>query len=147
MVNLTEWLKKYVGFAILGSLMVFVWGLAVWFIARDYQPELPVQRQPQHVILPKPEVSYAITRYQSLLEGSLFFSESVKPAGTFQSRLVLWGLINNHRALVGVDPGSNQNTWIVKAGDSVEGEQIVAVGVREITVRNASGEGKVRMSE
>jgi hypothetical protein len=47
--------------------------------------------------------------------------------------------------VVGDDPGSNLNTWIVKAGDKVVDEQIVSVGVRYIIVRNQSGEGKVAM--
>ena len=77
---------------------------------------------------------FEVRKLRSLFGGSLFFGEDVKqPASIFQSKLVLWGLINNGWAVVGDDPGSNQNTWIVKAGDAVVGEQIVTVGVRYLS--------------
>lgn len=145
--NITVQLKKYIWFALLGSFLVFIWGFLAWIIARHYQPEIPVQAPAQHYTIPKEESRFAITRYQSLLDGSLFFGEGSKKNGVFQSRLVLWGLINGGYAVVGVDPQSNQNTWIVKAGDTVEGEQVLAVGARFIVVRNQTGEGKVVMSE
>ena len=148
MENIMIWIKKYIRLAFICSLAVFLWGLSTWFTARNYQPDAPIQT-PLRRFLPKTkEMTYPVARYQSLFGGSLFFGEDVKqPASVFQSKLILWGLINNGWAVVGDDPGSNQNTWIVKAGDTVAGEQIVSVGVRCITVRNGSGEGIVAMRE
>jgi hypothetical protein len=141
-------IKKYLWFALIGSFLVFIWGLSTWIIARHYQPEVPVQTPAHHYTLAKKETAFPITRYQSLFDGSLFFGEgNSNKTGGFQSHLILWGLINGGWAVVGVDPDSNQKTWIVKAGDTVEGEQIVAVGVRYISVRNQTGEGKVVMSD
>jgi hypothetical protein len=146
--NIMLLIKKYLWFALIGSFLVFIWGFFAWIIARHYQPESPVQTPAQHYTLPKKETTFPISKYQSLFDGSLFFGEgSSKKTGGFQSHLILWGLINGGWAVVGIDPRFNQNTWIVKAGDTVEGEQIVAVGVRYISVRNQTGEGKVVMSE
>jgi hypothetical protein len=139
-------IKKYIRLAFICSLAIFLWGFSTWITARNYQPDAPIQT-PLRSFSPKTkEIRYPADRYQSLFGGGLFFGEDVKqPVGVFQSKLVLWGLINNSLAVVGDDPASNQNTWIVKAGDTVAGEQIVSVGVRCITVRNGSGEGKVEM--
>jgi hypothetical protein len=141
-------IKKYLWFALIGSFLIFIWGFSTWIIARHYQPEIPIQTPAQHYTLAKKAITFPISRYQSLFDGSLFLGEeNIKKTGGFQSHLILWGLINGGWAVVGIDPGSNQNTWIVKAGDTVEGERIVAVGVRYINVRNQTGEGKVILSE
>jgi hypothetical protein len=146
--NVMEWLKKYFKFALIGSALVFTAGFSAWHMARHYQPEVPIEMPLRHYNTAKKEPVPPFSRYQSLSGGSMFFGENIKSSdGAFQSRLVLWGLISNAWAVVGEDPNSSQNTWIVKAGDTVAGEQIVAVGVRYIVVRNQSGEGKVRMSE
>jgi hypothetical protein len=148
MAKLMIWIKKYMVLAFAGSLAVFLGGLSTWLIAHAYQPDLPIQEPLRHFSTSKPVIGYPVTRYQSLFGGSLFFGEDVKqPLSVFQSKLVLWGLIHNGYAVVGDDPGSNQNTWIVKAGDTVAGEKIVSVGVRYIIVQNQSGEGKVEMRE
>ena len=141
-------IKKYLKLAFICSLAVFFWGLSTWITARNYQPDVPVPAPMRHSLLKPKESAFPVARYQSLFGGSLFFGEDVKQtAGGFQSRLVLWGLINNGWAVVGDDPASNQNTWIVKAGDTAAGEKIVSVGVRCITVKNGSGEGIVAMRE
>jgi hypothetical protein len=147
MTNLMDLIKKYLGLALLGSLLVFAGGLSAWLMARNYQPEVPVQAPLRHYNAPKKDPAPPLSRYQSLFGGSLFFGENLKQGGGFQSRLVLWGLIHNAWAVVGDDPNSHQNTRIVKAGDSVAGEKIIAVGAGYIIVRNQTGEGKIAMRE
>ena len=147
MANILVLIKKYIWLALGGSFLILIWGLSAWMIARHYQPEIPIQAPAQHYSLPKEGTGFPIARYQSLFDGSLFFGQGRKSISVFQSRLILWGLINGGWAVVGIDPQSNQNTWIVKAGDTVEGEQVITVGVRYIIVRNQTGEGKVGMSE
>ena len=139
-------IKKYMVLGLVASLAVFFWGLSNWIMARNYQPDPPVQA-PLRRLAPKPqETQYPLDRYQGLFGGSLFLGDDIKQtSGIFQTKLILWGLINNGWAVVGDDPASNLNTWIVKAGDTVAGEQIVSVGVRCVTVKNSSGVGKVEM--
>ena len=65
----------------------------------------------------------------------------------FKSNLVLWGVIKGieTRAVVSVT-ANPQQTWVVKVGEAVEGETIIAIGDNYITVRNQSGEGGVMLA-
>jgi hypothetical protein len=139
-------LKKYWFLILIFVLLVFGWGFSTWLTARLYVPDNPVVNSPGPA--PKPdgkETKFPISRYEALLGGRLFFGE-VKPVTVaFKSNLLLWGVIKGteNRVVVGANP--NQ-TWVVRAGETVEGEQIIAIGDNYIQVRNQTGEGTVMLS-
>lgn len=126
------------------ALLFFILGLGTWVSAGHYIPETPAPAPVKKFYPPKLQAPAPLAKYQPLLSGKLFFGTEKTTTGVlFSSKLVLWGLIHGNTALVGLDPQSNQNTWIVKAGDTVEGEKILRVGENSITVSNQTGEGEV----
>ncbi len=138
------WIKYW--FLGLGcAFLIFVWGFISWITARQYIPVTPKPGPPNRFSLTKKSIAHPIAKYKDLLSGKLFFGQGVmiNSQGTFQTKLILWGLIHGSRAIVGTDPQSNQTTWIVQSGDSIEGEKIVTVGDNYIIIHNQTGEGKV----
>ncbi|TCL54486.1 hypothetical protein EDC14_10633 [Hydrogenispora ethanolica] len=158
--NGLEWLK-YRWILGLAALAVFGWGCFAWVVARSYQPELPEVLPPERSIAPQPGRLFPLQRYEALQSGALFFAKALPalegplpvappPPQIFHSKLVLWGLIKDARqnwAVVGNDLQSSQDTRVVKAGDTVAGEQIIQFGERSIRVKNSSGEGWVELKE
>lgn len=133
---------------IIVAVIVFIWGLLAWIMASQYVPKAPASAPLIKYSNPKQRSGFPITKYQSLMSGKLFFGSDGGQFTrniTFTSKLILQGLIHGAYALVTIDPLSNENTKIVKAGDTIEGEQIIAVGEDSITVRNQTGEGKIHL--
>jgi hypothetical protein len=76
--------------------------------------------------------------------------QPVKPE--FHSKLILYGLTRGANpkencAVVGLEGSGNKQTWLVKAGSKVEGEQVLRIADQYILVRNETGKGKVRLRE
>jgi hypothetical protein len=92
---------------------------------------------------------FTLDRYQRLLAGEMFFGvpDQVQVVSIFKSSLVLWGITHGRgsRAVVGTDPGSQKQTWIVKSGDKIGSEQIVAIDKDFILVSNPTGQGRIYM--
>lgn len=118
-----------------------------WFDARSFVPETPEPAPLNRFSFNKPETKFSLNRYQRLLDGELFFEKEPEQVTVipFQSQLKIFGIISgkNSRAIVGLNGDPTNTTWIVKPGDQVAGEQIVAIGSNYIKVKNSSGEGKV----
>ncbi len=137
-----------IGFGV--GLLVFGWGLTSWFQARNYQPLAPQQSPVRQFSYQKSEPSPNFAQYQALASGKMFFGSSSAnasnlPPSIFQSKLVVWGIINGKpsTAVIGVDPDSNADTWIIKPGDTMLDERVVAIGANFVLVRNRTGEGRV----
>lgn len=140
--------EKYILIGLLVALLVLIWGLTTWISACHYIPNPPKAAPKNKFTSLKPGLTYPLNKYQSLLTGKLFFgTASTTMKAAFRSRLVLWGLAHRSEAIVGTDPLSNQITWMVKVGDTVEGEKIVAIGNDYIVVRNQTGEGRVTFDQ
>lgn len=140
--------KKYWIYFVIIVIVIFGWGFSSWLLARLYQPEEPVHVPLQSYKYPPREDSFPLSRYEPLMNGRLFFGGNIVSSETgFSSKLVLWGVIKNEIAVVGLDPSSNQDTVIVKVGEYVAGEQIVGIGGNYIVVKNATGQGRVGMPE
>ena len=141
--------KEYwiAAFAVAG--LILGWGCFSWLTAYLYQPVSPPLAPLQQYSYIKPEIAFPLVRYQPLLNGSMFFGPVPVETVQFNSRLVLLGLIKgtSNRALVGLAPEAGQQTQIVKLGDTFEGERIVTIGFDHITVRNATGEGQIFLSD
>ena len=136
--------KKYWIYAVLLAIIVFGWGLGSWLMARLYQPEEPVQAPLQSYKFSPKENSFPLSRYESLMDGHLFFGGAIVSSQVeFSSKLVLWGVVKDETAVVGLDPTSNQDTKVVRVGGYYAGEQIIAIGSNYVVVRNATGEGRV----
>ncbi|HEX3046454.1 MAG TPA: hypothetical protein VHY08_16980 [Bacillota bacterium] len=134
-----------VGYAI--AIMVLGWGLVTWMDAYVSEPDTPIPFPAQTI---KPQVKgqgYSLGRYAKLMDGSLFWGiyPVVTPPSTFHSSLTLWGTIKGSTAIVSLDPSSNQNSKLVKVGEEIGGEKILAIEKDYILVRNSTGEGKVKM--
>ncbi len=133
------------------SLALFCFGFANWLMAHFYQPLNPTLAPVRHNDIGEIPSVYSLERYRSLLGGRLFFGGADIPDNPgiqipqFTSRMVLWGVIKGGHAIVGFDSGSNQDTKLVKAGDVIEGEKILAIGDKYIEVRNQTGQGKIRL--
>ncbi len=137
-----------IGFGV--GLLVFGWGLTSWFQARNYQPLAPVQSPVRQFSYQKPEPSPKFAQYQALTSGKMYFGSSSVTASNlppiiFQSKLVVWGIISGKpsNAVIGVDPESNADTWIIKPGDMMLDERVVGIGANFVLVRNRTGEGRV----
>mgnify|MGYP005848891069 CR=1 FL=1 len=142
--------KKYLFPILYGvSALFFVVGFTIWLFAYLYKPLDPVVKPVGKINIPPVPSSYSLNRYQSLMSGRLFFG-GVDPATeipivTFRSRLLLWGVIQNGHAVVGLDPNNHGNDRVVTVGDTVEGETITAIGDGYIMVKNQTGQGRVKM--
>jgi hypothetical protein len=133
------------------SILFFIAGMMVWLFARWYQPAEPTVGPVGIIkIAPVPSV-HPVERYQSLMSGRLFFGGSDPgldpiPVVQFHSRLILWGVIKDGQAVVGLDPNSHQDTRLVGVGDVVEGETITGIGDGYIVVKNQTGQGRIRIA-
>lgn len=132
------------------SILFFIAGLTIWLFARLYQPVEPIPISAGPIKIAPIPSAYSVERYRSLMSGRLFFG-GVDPVDTeipvvqFRSRLLLWGVIKDGHAVVGLDPNSHSNDQMVKVGDMVEGETITAIGDGYIMVKNQTGQGKIKM--
>lgn len=130
------------------SAVIFCLGFIIWLMAYLYEPVTHSSATLQRYTIKSRLEIYPFERYQTLMSGRLFFGGSdipvdINPIVQFHSRLILWGVIKGGHAVVGLDPGSNLDTKLIKAGDEVEGERIISVGEKYILVRNQTGQGKV----
>ena len=143
-----NWFKQYRSVVYILVLLAFAGGLICWLMAARYQPNLPqpatVNRFSFKATAKHPDLS----RYQSLLGGRLFFGNNEEAIRLFRSNLTLLGLIKGKpsRALLG-NGEESQETWIVKIGDLVNEERVVAIGDKYVVIRNQSGEGRVYLKE
>lgn len=131
------------------SILFFSVGMTIWLFARLYQPVEPTPVSVGSIkVDPIPPV-YPLERYQSLMSGRLFFGGSEPltniPIVQFRSRLILWGVIKGGQAVVGLDPNSHQDTRLITVGDVVEGETITGIGDGYITVKNQTGQGRIKI--
>lgn len=129
-----------------GVLVFFSRSVYVLLKAREFTPADPFPVPIQDYDFGRMEPSFPSRRYQKLLAGGMFFDE-VATTKSFHTKLVLWGVINGVTAVVGTDPNSNADTVLVKVGDEVGGERIVAIGKGYIIVKNPSGEGVLALGE
>jgi hypothetical protein len=142
-----DWFNRRRPILYTAALLIFGAGGVIW-LAAGWGGNKPPRSDPSPKFqLTGAETSVAVGRYDRLQDGALFFGEPSVTLSAFSSRLVLWGVVRgrNPQAIVGTDPSSNRVTRMVKPGDQVEGEKIVAIGERFIVVRNASGEGRVEL--
>jgi hypothetical protein len=143
--------KKYWLIIYGSSLAIFLTGLIIWLTARLYQPVTPSEAPVRHIDVGKIPPVYPLDRYRSLMGGRLFFggndpsfnSNGGPKVPQFGSRMVLWGVIKGGRAVIGFDPNSNLETKLVKVGDVIEGEKIVAIGDKYIEIKNQTGQGRI----
>ncbi len=143
--------KKYWLIIYGSSLAVFLTGLVIWLASHLYQPVTPSEAPIRHMEAGKIPPVYPLDRYRSLLSGRLFFggndstdnSNDGSKVPQFSSRMVLWGVIKGSHAVIGFDPSSNLQTKLVKTGDMIEDEKIVAIGDKYIEVKNQTGQGRI----
>lgn len=140
MIKLTE--TSWV-IGLIAATVVFGWGGFQWWQAVAYLPVTPVQAPLNYFSSASPEPPVDLARYQRLFTGELFFGTVAQPLLDFYSSLKVLGLIKgvNPRAVVSI--GDSEQTWIVKPGSVVEGEQIITIGEDYILVKNENGEGMV----
>lgn len=131
------------------SIVFFIVGFTIWLFAYLYKPVDPIEIPSSPVKISPVPSTYPLSRYQSLMSGRLFFGgvdpSTEIPVVQFRSRLLLWGVIKNGHAVVGLDPNDHTNNRVVTVGDTVEGETITAIGDGYIMVKNQTGQGKVKL--
>ena len=139
-----NWFKQYRIVVYILVLLVFGGGLVCWLTAARYQPNLPQHARVNRFSFNSTAMQPDLSRYQTLLGGGLFFGNSEAAVRLFHSDLTLLGLIKGKpsRALLGNGEDS-QETWIVKLGDLVNQERVVAIGDKYVVIRNQSGEGRI----
>jgi hypothetical protein len=147
-------LKKEQLAGLVVSSLIFAWGAQTWLVARLYQPDSPAMAPLERYVYKNKSANAIQPLSPELLQGTLFFGAppvipvKEKPVMVipFKSSLVVWG-VTNGTAVVGTDPNSNQQTWIVKPGETVAGERIIGLGSNYIIVKNGTGRGKVMMRD
>lgn len=142
--------KKYLFPILYGvSIVFFIIGFTIWLFAYLYKPVDPIPGPVGPIKIPPVPSTYPLGRYQSLMSGRLFFGgvdpSTEIPVVQFRSRLLLWGVIQNGHAVVGLDPNNHSNNRVVAVGDTVEGETITAIGDGYITVKNQTGQGRIKI--
>lgn len=135
--------------------VILGWAVFSWIEAANYHPAAPERALSHKYNYQTKATGLALSRYQDLLEGGLFFEKPPAPPvpetpkSVFHSELIVFGIVKgkDSRAIVGSQDESIQETWIVRPGSVVGAETVVAIGANYIEVRNWSGTGKVFLRE
>jgi hypothetical protein len=141
-----------------GAMVFFSWGFLELSKALHYQPQAPSKAPLNRYTFTRRERLFPIERYQSLLNGDLFFGKLVvppppsQPAVRFETQLTVIGITKGHNttdgyAVVGLQSSGDRQTWIVTAGSVVGGERILKVGNGYIEVENKTGVGRMPLRD
>jgi hypothetical protein len=142
--------------ALLVAIVFFGWGFLEWNKAYHYRPQAPPKTLPNRYTFTRRERLFPIERYQTLLNGDLFFGKLVVPSSQsavrFQTQLIVIGITKGHNttdayAVVGLHSFGDRQTWIVKAGSLVDGERILKIGNGYLEVENETGVGRISLRD
>lgn len=146
-----KWLQQY-RWALFGITLLWCgYALTLWFGAQGFEPRVTPSNQVNALTFNDKPYEVPAERYDRMRRGELFFGGSSGETTTeiiFKSPVIVWGITRGreNRAVISMDANQSE-TWIVKPGDEVNGERIVAITDRYVVIRNQTGEGKVYMTE